>query len=250
MNEFRIIITKEENKIFFFYRHSGILIPDTDIRWFEVDLSIYIDILFQYRGDTECRIEKDGYTFTFDIHGGVRRDDGYIKIIVTSAIEENDTRLYNMSYGDINQSCHVINDVLSSEDTINHILSVIVGHEVSLQHTITYGALSHITLHIFCDIRLLCGYAYFICRKNEKFDMVTMVSTCHALRKSSSKQLNLLPNACCREYNYFSLNTKFMCDIDVVDVVVNTVGVMLNKGYTISKDKVIWLMYSGKAHIY
>jgi hypothetical protein len=40
-----------------------------------------------------------------------------------------------------------------------------------------------------------------------------------------------------------------MCDIDVSEVV-DTVGVMLNKGYTISTDKVVHSMYSGKAFVY
>lgn len=170
--------------------------------------------------------------FIFDMHGGVRRDDGYIKITITSYIPENDIRLYDASYGDINHCC-----------------SVIVGHGVSLQHTITYRALSHITLHIFCDVRLLEGYAYFICRENEEFDIVTMVSTCHRLRSNSIKQLNALPGIVGRGYQYFSINNKIMYDIDAIEVV-DTVGVMLNKGYTISTDKVVHSMYNGKAFIY
>ena len=157
--------------------------------------------------------------------------------------------MYDASYGDINHCCSVINDTLSSEDTINHMLSVIVGHGVSLQHTITYRALSHITLHIFCDVRLLEGYAYFICRENEEFDIVTMVSTCHRLRSNSIKQLNALPGIVGRGYQYFSINNKIMYDIDAIEVV-DTVGVMLNKGYTISTDKVVHSMYNGKAFIY
>lgn len=249
MTEFLITITKEENKIVFSFKNHFIYLPCTSVRWFEVDLSVYVDILFQYRGDTTFMIERSGYTFKFDMHGGVRRDDGYIKITIFSYIPENDTRLYDASYGDINQSCRVINGVLSSEDTVNHMLSVIVGHEVSLQHTITRGALSYITLHIVCDVKLLEGYAYFICRENEKFDIVTMVSTCHRLRNNSIKQLNALPGIVGRECRYFTLNTKPMCDIDA-SLVVSTVGVMLNKGYTISTDKVVQHMYSGKAFIY
>ena len=73
-----------------------------------------------------------------------------------------------------------------------------------------------------------------------------MVSTCHRLRSNSIKQLNALPGIVGRGYQYFSINNKIMYAIEVVD----TVGVMLNKGYTISTDKVVHSMYNGKAFIY